>query len=294
MLQKFRKTFSLRFNKKSEGEAGFMPPSPSESIGNKRSDTLERYRFGPLVWRASKERKKTKAQRSAKCNSGDSGIQIEPSELGSCSVGVDSCDEGCAPDSLTDSGNVRTNSDTTRALFERLKIELTKGNRHPNVRRAHSDISSSSSGGQRLLQWGASRKFQGPSTPLRPHFGSLRARRMRKSLSQCDIDKYDSPHLRRKNKLVTNQNTDEERTSEDECVSDSGSSLSHTDLLVMHAANVQDSQDSSCPDCEECCQAQFLSALFPTFTLHDDVLCIRPSRFAQAVATRIDIDPNSA
>jgi len=35
-------------------------------------------RFGPLVWRSSKERKKAKkAARNAKCNSGDSGIQIE-------------------------------------------------------------------------------------------------------------------------------------------------------------------------------------------------------------------------
>lgn len=36
------------------------------------------FRFGPLVWRSSKERKKSnKAARNAKCNSGDSGIQIE-------------------------------------------------------------------------------------------------------------------------------------------------------------------------------------------------------------------------
>lgn len=69
------------------------------------------------------------------------------------------------------------------------------------MRRAHSDIGSSSSGGQRLLQWSTNRKFQGPNLPQRPHFGSLRARRMRRSLSQCDVDKYDSPHLRRKNKL---------------------------------------------------------------------------------------------
>lgn len=35
-------------------------------------------RFGPLIWRSSKERKKAKkAARNAKCNSGDSGIQIE-------------------------------------------------------------------------------------------------------------------------------------------------------------------------------------------------------------------------
>lgn len=40
------------------------------------------HRFGPLVWRSSKERKKSnKAARNAKCNSGDSGIQIEVNVL---------------------------------------------------------------------------------------------------------------------------------------------------------------------------------------------------------------------
>lgn len=34
-------------------------------------------RFGPLVWRSSKERRKTKTHRRDKCNSGDSGIQVE-------------------------------------------------------------------------------------------------------------------------------------------------------------------------------------------------------------------------
>lgn len=34
-------------------------------------------RFGPLVWRTSKERRKTKSHRRDKCNSGDSGIQVE-------------------------------------------------------------------------------------------------------------------------------------------------------------------------------------------------------------------------
>ncbi|XP_032598755.1 uncharacterized protein LOC6556691 isoform X3 [Drosophila grimshawi] len=36
-----------------------------------------KYRFGPLIWRSSKERQKAKFNRRDKCNSGDSGIQIE-------------------------------------------------------------------------------------------------------------------------------------------------------------------------------------------------------------------------
>jgi len=35
------------------------------------------FSFGPLVWRSSKERRKTKSHRRDKCNSGDSGIQVE-------------------------------------------------------------------------------------------------------------------------------------------------------------------------------------------------------------------------
>ena len=39
--------------------------------------SLSYNRFGPLVWRTSKERRKTKSYRRDKCNSGDSGIQVE-------------------------------------------------------------------------------------------------------------------------------------------------------------------------------------------------------------------------
>ncbi|XP_058837010.1 uncharacterized protein LOC131693311 isoform X2 [Topomyia yanbarensis] len=38
---------------------------------------LHHHRFGPLIWRSSKERRKTKSHRRDKCNSGDSGIQVE-------------------------------------------------------------------------------------------------------------------------------------------------------------------------------------------------------------------------
>ena len=45
--------------------------------GGGTSVVSNKYRFGPLVWRTSKERRKTKYNRRDKCNSGDSGIQIE-------------------------------------------------------------------------------------------------------------------------------------------------------------------------------------------------------------------------
>ncbi|XP_075161455.1 rho guanine nucleotide exchange factor 3 isoform X1 [Haematobia irritans] len=49
------------------------------TAGNSQSQSqnTNKYRFGPLVWRSSKERRKTKYNRRDKCNSGDSGIQIE-------------------------------------------------------------------------------------------------------------------------------------------------------------------------------------------------------------------------
>lgn len=39
--------------------------------------SMKTHRFGPLVWRTSKERRKAKHQRRDKCNSGDSGIHVE-------------------------------------------------------------------------------------------------------------------------------------------------------------------------------------------------------------------------
>ncbi|KAG8227169.1 hypothetical protein J437_LFUL009858, partial [Ladona fulva] len=56
------------------------------------------FRFGPLVWRSSKERNKKgkKAARKAKCNSGDSGIQIEigHGSTGGSITGVSGIDGG--------------------------------------------------------------------------------------------------------------------------------------------------------------------------------------------------------
>ncbi|XP_026669321.1 uncharacterized protein LOC108624996 isoform X4 [Ceratina calcarata] len=124
VLQKFRKSFSLRFHKKGSKESneGECPVEDNESGPLDEEEEREsqpvteqhkedngndqKFRFGPLVWRSSKERKKgSKAARNAKCNSGDSGIQIE-ADLQS------------------------------------------RTSRHQHVRRTNSDL-----GGQRLLQW---------------------------------------------------------------------------------------------------------------------------------------------
>ncbi|XP_017481911.1 PREDICTED: uncharacterized protein LOC108370962 isoform X1 [Rhagoletis zephyria] len=53
--------------------------NPSETTSNIAimEGSASKYRFGPLIWRSSKERRKTKYNRRDKCNSGDSGIQIE-------------------------------------------------------------------------------------------------------------------------------------------------------------------------------------------------------------------------
>ncbi|XP_011308183.1 uncharacterized protein RhoGEF3 isoform X2 [Fopius arisanus] len=113
VLQKFRKSFSLRFHKRgskegsTDGDGQSIPQHPPAlppdddadsalrglSIEGDRENEIpefqqpqhkeefggdQKFRFGPLVWRSSKERKKhNKAARNAKCNSGDSGIQIE-------------------------------------------------------------------------------------------------------------------------------------------------------------------------------------------------------------------------
>ena len=52
-----------------------------EDQDGESEQTSPKFRFGPLVWRASRERNNkkgitNKAVRNAKCNSGDSGVQV--------------------------------------------------------------------------------------------------------------------------------------------------------------------------------------------------------------------------
>lgn len=77
VLQKFRKTLSHLKGK---------PPTSHQSsepmneiiITTGSGSGMKTHRFGPLVWRTSKERRKAKQhQRRDKCNSGDSGIHVE-------------------------------------------------------------------------------------------------------------------------------------------------------------------------------------------------------------------------
>lgn len=88
VLQKFKRTFFK--NGKSSGVALTEEPSETKHhrwVGNavstvpscRSNNTQFKFliRFGPLVWRSSKERRKTKTHRRDKCNSGDSGIQVE-------------------------------------------------------------------------------------------------------------------------------------------------------------------------------------------------------------------------
>lgn len=86
VLQKFKKTFSQfksSGSNKSNGvtaiENGVNTANTTAATATNAYDPSDstKYRFGPLVWRSSKERRKTKHHRRDKCNSGDSGIQVE-------------------------------------------------------------------------------------------------------------------------------------------------------------------------------------------------------------------------
>lgn len=73
VLQKLKNTLShLKGNSKSTTAS----VSGTATTMNSSTDSTT-YRFGPLVWRSSKERRKAKHHRRDKCNSGDSGIQVE-------------------------------------------------------------------------------------------------------------------------------------------------------------------------------------------------------------------------
>lgn len=86
VLQKFRKTISsLKGRSSNASSTGTMatnstytstqPSTPNTATCDPADMTT--YRFGPLIWRTSKERRKSKHHRRDKCNSGDSGIQVE-------------------------------------------------------------------------------------------------------------------------------------------------------------------------------------------------------------------------
>lgn len=88
VLQKFKKTFSNLKGKSSSIQSN-QPTTHSSAplsngnnglsmvAGGDSAGDATKYRFGPLVWRSSKERRKTKHHRRDKCNSGDSGIHVE-------------------------------------------------------------------------------------------------------------------------------------------------------------------------------------------------------------------------
>ena len=49
------------------------------TVAENGGQSSPKFRFGPLVWRTSsgdRAKKGTKAARNAKCNSGDSGVQV--------------------------------------------------------------------------------------------------------------------------------------------------------------------------------------------------------------------------
>lgn len=228
VLQKFRKSFSLRLNKK---DGDISPPSTPPK------EEHEKFRIGPLVWRSSKERRK-KAARSTKCNSGDSGIHIEMAGSSESTDQPADTDESppivrrrCTGSS-TDSRPSRPTSDfINQFLVDRLKAELVV-RRSPGVRRTHSDL-----GGQRLYQWEVRRGYRrmcshpSPirSRPNRPVFRGAKGQygKLRRSVSQPLGLNELSPVLVRKAQGFRTNSEDERciGTSEDEALSDSESSL---------------------------------------------------------------------
>ncbi|XP_024887976.1 uncharacterized protein LOC112464911, partial [Temnothorax curvispinosus] len=149
VLQKFRKSFSLRFHKKGSKESneecpaedndgsgpldeeeGAETPSVTTSDQSSQhkddSSNDQKFRFGPLVWRSSKERKKgNKAARNAKCNSGDSGIQIEMVSGGALTGGSGGGVMGGGDSSEShDTDDIPDDTDSPPALRRRVADKL--------------------------------------------------------------------------------------------------------------------------------------------------------------------------
>ncbi|XP_044261717.1 uncharacterized protein LOC123009457 [Tribolium madens] len=267
VLQKFRKTFSLRFHPKKSsnrdscdlGEALSEMLASEEESQTKDEPSESKSRFGPLIWRSSKERKKlNKAARNAKCNSGDSGIQIEMMPGCGGADSSESHDTDPPGDDLDSPPTVRRrtlgktasrpHSDLlNQILIDKFKSDLKqRSHRHNQVRRTRSDL-----GGQRLLQWDSRssyKRLMSTTSPLRGRPQSPRKKppdapggvqlrinhrrgQLRRSLSQpLDIDKL-SPLMRTKTTGLkiggSHVVSEDERvvTSDDEAMSDSESSI---------------------------------------------------------------------
>ncbi|XP_014239242.1 uncharacterized protein LOC106660809 [Cimex lectularius] len=176
VIQKFRKNFTIKFTKKGghgkddqdtddvENEQVNSSPTP---YNHKEETSVERFRFGPLVWRSSKERKRNKnVGRSSKCNSGDSGIQVETNSIvGAIEDSSESHDTDNATEEIESPPIVRRrgvkglscdiklsrpNSDVSnKFLIERMKAELDlRKHSHIRIRRTYSDF-----GGQKMYNW---------------------------------------------------------------------------------------------------------------------------------------------
>ncbi|XP_017843200.1 uncharacterized protein LOC108600263 isoform X3 [Drosophila busckii] len=91
---------------------------------NGGDSTSGRYRFGPLIWRTSKERRKTKFNRRDKCNSGDSGIQIEIEQDEQYVRGLSNEQQGAAGAAVTS---------TPKSVFKPRSIRRTHSAKSSNV-----------------------------------------------------------------------------------------------------------------------------------------------------------------
>lgn len=115
------------------------------TITNASTETAS-YRFGPLVWRSSKERRKTKHHRRDKCNSGDSGIQVELDNEDMIQ-GSDSIDASSSPTSYTTNvrrvnsvkmqGSASSSSVKARALKRNEIFERSNSTPIPNRTLSH-------------------------------------------------------------------------------------------------------------------------------------------------------------
>ncbi|XP_045467492.1 uncharacterized protein LOC123675950 isoform X2 [Harmonia axyridis] len=278
VLQKFKKSISLRFQKKSSKDsfeqglsiAPSISKEPSEDDNATQSSSVQieekeevpehKPRFGSLIWRSSKERKRmNKAARNAKCNSGDSGIQIEmvpgcggiggdSSESHDTDVPADDFDSPPVVRRRPAHGRMhRPNSELfNQVLIDKFKADLKqRAHKHQRVRRSRSDL-----GGHRILHWDSKGSHMRNMSPLRnrpkspqrkppdapemrPPGANRRRGHLRRSLSQpLDINKL-SPLMRTKTAglrlggQVLSEDEHDGRLggSDDEMMSDSESSV---------------------------------------------------------------------
>ncbi|XP_055623832.1 uncharacterized protein LOC129767205 isoform X2 [Toxorhynchites rutilus septentrionalis] len=131
--QRLGATMSMDSGTSQKKQAGSSPQQQQQHQQQQQQQSHHHHRFGPLIWRSSKERRKTKSHRRDKCNSGDSGIQVElEADEQLLQEGIDAADTTSSPQANISVRRANSAKVSTGTSLLKHKLSL-KSNNKENV-----------------------------------------------------------------------------------------------------------------------------------------------------------------